>query len=85
VEGVGMRTVNVLETFHPDPESIAAICDVWIPRARKKHTELIGLSTQYAQGFDEPELEGMAVERARIRLAVNRAACAIRLARRSEA
>lgn len=73
-----MKIVEVLEGFHPDGMSVDTVADVWIPRARKKHTELIELARLYGHEFEEAELEGMAVERARIRIALGRAARKIR-------
>jgi len=72
-----MKIIEVLETFHTDGMSVDTICDIWVPRARKKHSELIGLAG-YACAFDDAEVEGIAVERARLRIAVGRAVRKIR-------
>lgn len=80
-----MKIIEVLEGFNPDGRTIDTIRDVWIPRARKKHTELIELSAKYSIAFDEADLEGLAVDRSRLRVAVNRAAHKIRRANEAKA
>ena len=53
-----MQMVDVLEGFHADGMTVDTVINVWISRARIKHTELICLSRSYGHVLDEAELEG---------------------------